>query len=147
MEFLVLKMKKSYEVLLELIVARNSSSDVTATFVRRVIDIYYKRFTCLPPASDFKLLDLLMNNWVSQNNTKGVDFNLYSTLEDAQDGTATVDDVVDPKAWTYVSYRNRRDNYGFPFESGPTGRVYSQWNSFRRRANSQGLSVGFYSLK
>ena len=96
-------------------------------------DIYYKRLTPLPPfgtnttAGEKYMLDMFMNNFNSLENTMGPngddtgDFQLYSTYEDALAGT---------NPWTYCHYAPVGSNYGFPFECGPTGRVWNEWNSY-----------------
>ena len=56
------------------------------------------------------------NDWKSENNTLGTDFNLYSTLEDA---------IQDTNAWTYCNYDD--PNVGMFRDCGPTGPVASQW--------------------
>merc|ERR1712226_674095 len=78
-------------------------------------DIYYKRLTPLP--ANFDMLNLMMNDWVSQDNLLNVDFELYSTYTDALVGDAS-------KRWTYCNYNDL--GIGFPRDCGPTGRV--NWN-------------------
>jgi len=107
------------------------------------VDIYYKRFTCLPDAEELKLLDLLMNNWVNTNNKRGEDFNLYSTLEDAISGFATTEESgEDPNAWTYCNFNG--GNIGFPRDCGPNGYTGYNWNSFRRGTYHEARSIAFY---
>jgi hypothetical protein len=137
-----------------LIEAGCTSTDVNGTvvdrycIVRRVCpscnsddhrDIYYQRYTELPPfgtnSSNYEmyLLDMFMNNWVSRNNTKGVDFDLFSSYEQALEGE---------DAWVYCNYNH--GNIGFPRDCGPRGAVGNQWNSFTRgggAANDHGWYV------
>jgi hypothetical protein len=90
-------------------------------------DIYYQRHTELPPFglnsenNEMYLLDMFMNNWVNRNNTRGTDFDLYSSYEQALEGDG---------AWTYCNYNH--GGIGFPRDCGPKGYVGSQWNSFIR---------------
>jgi len=90
-------------------------------------DIYYKRLTDLPlPSTEsggVNLLRLFMSYWDNKpaNNMAAGDFALYSTYEDALEGT---------NAWTYCSYST--SSYGFPHNCGPTGYVWHQWNSYAR---------------
>lgn len=104
------------------------------------LDIYYKRKTPLPPfgtnttAGELYFLDLFMNQWTSKNNVLNVDFELYSTYQDALDGT---------NKWTYCNYDYA--NVGFPRDCGPRGYVGANWNSY----NSGGYANhhGFYVEK
>ena len=82
-------------------------------------DIYYRRLTPMP--DDFDLLDTLMNNWMSLNNTLNVDFALYSTSLDA---------YYDVNRWTYCNYDD--PGVGFPRDCGPTNRVNNNWNAYYR---------------
>jgi hypothetical protein len=82
-------------------------------------DIYYRRLTPMP--DDFDLLDTLMNNWMSRNNTLNVDFALYSTFPDA---------YYDVNRWTYCNYDD--PGIGFPRDCGPTDKVTWNWNSYYR---------------
>mmetsp|Transcript_3648 Transcript_3648/g.8251 ORF Transcript_3648/g.8251 Transcript_3648/m.8251 type:complete len:532 (+) Transcript_3648:536-2131(+) len=90
-------------------------------------DIYYKRLTALPPPSTesggVNLLRLFMSYWNNKpaNNMAAGDFALYSTYDDAREGT---------NAWTYCAYST--SSVGFPHNCGPTGAVHSQWNSYAR---------------
>jgi len=94
-------------------------------------DIYYKRLTALPPNVDetdgVYLLDMFMNNWSDRiANTLNVDFELYSSYEDAIAGTSR---------WTYCNYND--PGIGLPRDCGPTGHVGNQWNAYVR-ANPPG---------
>jgi len=99
-------------------------------------DIYYKRLTDIPPHDELYLLDLFLNNWASAPANKlGVDFELYSTYEDAVSGT---------NAWTYCNYDNT--NIGFPRDCGPSGRATGNWNSYVKNGGSANHH-GFYVEK
>jgi hypothetical protein len=98
-------------------------------------DIYYRRITPLPDDMNFKFL--LQSNWVSQDNTLGTDFRLFSSYSDALEN--------DPaKSWTFCNYD---DNTGFPRDCGPTAAVGCQWNSWTRGTCSDGSHVAFYLEK
>jgi len=90
-------------------------------------DIYYKRLTALPPpiteSGGVNLLRLFKSYWNNKpaNDMAAGDFALYSTYDDAREGT---------NAWTYCNYST--SSYGFPHNCGPTGSVHSQWNSYAR---------------
>jgi hypothetical protein len=88
-------------------------------------DIYYVRISDLPPPEHY-FLDQLMNQWTIDYNENKVDFLLYSDYELAKE--------ADPeKAWTHCDYNNNaNDGYGFPRNCGPTGYVWSEWNSYVR---------------
>lgn len=81
--------------------------------------IVYKRLTPLP--DNLNIEALFVYNWVdSPSNVKGVDFDLFSSMEDALDGT---------EAWTFCNFNAH--NIGFPRDCGPEGRVNQQWNSLK----------------
>jgi len=104
-------------------------------------DIYYRRFTEVPPSPDFNLLDLFLNNWNDTNNVRGIDFNLYSSYDDAKNGYATRSETdTDPNAWKYCNFNYL--NVGFPRDCGPSGYVGNQWNSFKRYGGA--ASHGYY---
>jgi hypothetical protein len=84
-------------------------------------NIYYKRLTSLPPAEEHEFLDLFMSNWYeSPSNKLGVDFNLFSTYEDALAGT---------NAWVFCSYDE--EGIGFPGNCGVSEEnTRKNWNSY-----------------
>merc|ERR1712008_291268 len=89
-------------------------------------DIYYQRRTALPPPGtnpdngEVYLLDMFMNNWMSyMNKMSDGDFELYSTYQDALEGT---------NPWLYCQYGSK--GIGFPHNCGPNGAVHNQWNSY-----------------
>jgi hypothetical protein len=75
----------------------------------------------VPGPEDLNFIDLFLNNWFSKNNTLHVDFELYSTYEDA---------LKQENEWAYCNYDHGR--VGFPRDCGPTGYVPCQWNSYVR---------------
>mmetsp|Transcript_18236 Transcript_18236/g.30254 ORF Transcript_18236/g.30254 Transcript_18236/m.30254 type:complete len:559 (+) Transcript_18236:54-1730(+) len=85
-------------------------------------DIYYRRLTDVPSSEDFNFINLFMNNWISANNTIHVDFDLFSTYEDA---------IALQNKWTHCNYDS--ENVGFPRDCGPTALLSCQWNSYTRR--------------
>jgi len=101
-------------------------------------DIYYVRLTPYPPEGTVNLLDMFLNNWKSNGNTLGTDFELYSTYEEAVARAGG--------EWTSCNYD--RGNRGFPNECGPTELVHCQWNSYRSspctRGEYNGRSNAFY---
>ena len=80
-------------------------------------DIYYKRITPVPTTLDF--YDNLLNNWLSVDNTLNVDFELYSSYEDA---------LASQNKWTFCNYDH--EGVGFPRDCGPEGYIPSNWASF-----------------
>jgi len=98
--------------------------------------IYYKRLTPIPPTTQLDFLDLFMNNWESQNNTLNVDFQLFSTYENALD-------EVDP--WQKCNYNDK--NIGFPRDCGPTTHASHQWNSYVKDSWSHAYNNAFYVEK
>jgi hypothetical protein len=62
----------------------------------------------------------MINTWSSSNNVLNQDFELYSTLEDLENGV---------NKWTYCNYDD--DGVGFPRDCGPTGGVPSQWSPYQ----------------
>ena len=64
-------------------------------------DIIYKRLSPLPEYFDLK--DLFLENWFDDDNKLGVDFNLFSTFDDAKS---------DINAWTACNYND--PGIGFP---------------------------------
>eukprot|EP01083_Nonionella_stella_P263575 895219_1 len=85
--------------------------DCTSPFHK---EMYYKRITNL---NTFDLYSQ-MSVWTSINNTLGVDFNLYSTLQDA---------LTDATPWTHCNYDDIR--VGAFRDCGPTGIVAINWVS------------------
>jgi len=109
-------------------------------------DIYYRRFTAVPPADEYNLLDLFLNDWVDTNNTKGVDFNLYDSYEDAVDGSPDTEDSTDPNAWKYCNFN--RGNIGFPRDCNKdTVGKYYQYNTYKkgRRSPRYAYDNAFYT--
>jgi hypothetical protein len=67
------------------------------------------------------LYDNLLVTWSSKDNTINVDFELYSTLNDAQKGQYK---------WKYCNYND--NNIAFPRDCGVNRKTNSQWTSFTR---------------
>lgn len=85
-------------------------------------DIYYKRLTDIPSAEEYDFLANFMDDWFSTpSNLLGVDFELYSSYEDAIAGVGN---------WTFCNYDDHGE--GFPRDCGPTGKKSNNWNSYRR---------------
>jgi len=126
--------------------AEKTGEDFEPFIIRRVcdecvdshIDIYYKRFTPVP--SDMNFLNLFMNAWNDKNNKLGIDFNLYSTYEDAVAGVAK-----DPNAWKVCNFNY--GNIGFPRDCGPHGYVGNQWNSYRIGGGYANTHAFYYEIK
>ena len=83
--------------------------------------IFYRRLTGVPGPENLNFIDLFLNNWFSTKNTIHVDFELYSTYEDA---------LLQENEWAYCNYDHKK--VGFPRDCGPTGYVGCQWNSYTR---------------
>ena len=100
--------------------------------------IYYKRITPFPP--NFYLLELFLDNWVSENNELGIDFLLFDTYENAAGSGINGN-------WTYCNYDG---SVGFPRDCSPSRYVPCQWNSVTRRPCNTDYSAkswGFYVEK
>jgi hypothetical protein len=101
--------------------------------------IYYRRLTAVPEPATLNFLDLFLNNWVSKQNTLGVDFDLYSTYADA---------LAQTNKWLYCNYDDPK--VGFPRDCGRTAYSPCQWNSFLKGmcgGDYAPTSVGFYVEK
>ena len=95
-------------------------------------DIYYKRITML---DTFDYAEAMFNTWWKSNNENRVDFNLFSTLEEA-----LADDGHSGTCWRYVNYDYA--GVAFPYNAGPIRGVGGQWNSRTRG----GKAAEFYVL-
>merc|ERR1712003_143091 len=71
---------------------------------------------------------------VDTNNVLGVDFNLFSTYEDAEN---------DENPWTFCNYND--PTMGFPRDCGPSGYRAHQWNRFYN--NGGRYNVAYYVEK
>jgi len=101
-------------------------------------DIYYKRKNELPTPDDVNFLNMFTDNWVRyENDMEAGDFELYSTYQDALDGT---------DGWTHCDYGNY-DGYGFPRNCGPKGSVWNNWNSYKKYGHGYANHHGFYVEK
>ena len=104
-------------------------------------DIYYKRITPIPEFGEGEgqvyFLDLFMNNWFSTPaNELHIDFELYSTYEDALAGS---------NPWQYCNYND--PGIGFPRDCNKDSWGYgNQWNSYVR-SGADANHHGFYVEK
>lgn len=78
--------------------------------------IYYKRLTDWPT---YNIAKMFMDSWRNVENMMGEDFYLYSSYEDALNGT---------NEWKYCTYNA---GYGFPHDCGPERWTGCQWNRYR----------------
>jgi len=98
---------------------------------------YLKRYdqNGLPPNVD--LLKMVKDNWKQhENNTVNVDFDIFSTLDDA---------LQEKMPWKSVN--SDYHNVGFARDSGPDGFVYDQWNVWQTPLHNKHYgqrSVAFY---
>ena len=94
-------------------------------FLYKWRDIYYKRLTHIPEFGKAEgqvyFLDLFLNNWKSTpSNLLNVDFELYSTYDEAIAGT---------NKWVYCNYNDA--GIGFSRDCNKDNWAYgSQWNSY-----------------
>ena len=80
-----------------------------------------------------QMLNILKNSFVEENNTMGVDFELYSSMDDLQNGV---------NQWKFCNYGS---NYGFPYECGPEELTPKMWNSWdESKKGEYGTQVAFY---
>eukprot|EP00985_Skeletonema_marinoi_P026129 scaffold19973_cov161-Skeletonema_marinoi.AAC.1 len=91
-------------------------------------EIVYKRLTPWFPFQEgistdttIDIVNLFTNQWRNNNNVLHVDYELYSSVQDALTGT---------DEWEQADYNSNNHKYGFPRNSGPTGYVSNQWNSY-----------------
>ena len=114
-----------------------SSSSPIFYIMRKCVDcilshktIIYKRLTPLP--EDLNVEALFLYYWTdTPGNTRGVDFDLFSSMEDALAGT---------EPWQFCNFNHY--GVGFPRDCGPTRRVHSQWVS--SLWNNGRTDVAFY---
>lgn len=88
--------------------------------------IYYKRYTEL---NSFNLYQSTYD-WQSTHNVLGVDFNLFSTLQDA---------LADTNPWTYCNYDD--PNIGMFRDCGPTGGHGGEWTSRTRGGDAAAFYI------
>lgn len=81
--------------------------------------IFYKRTSAIPDG--WSIYNNMYSDWFSAQNNIHVDFELYSTLEDACNGV---------NQWQYCNYND--PGIGFPRDCGINGGVGGQWNSKSR---------------
>ena len=78
--------------------------------------IFYKRLTSIPSA--FSIYEMFSSNFVSENNVLDVDFELYSSYQDA---------VAGSNKWISCGYGG--SGLGFPGTCGPSTAATGQWNN------------------
>jgi len=99
--------------------------------------VYIKRYDAngLPPNVDF--LNDVKDNWKQyENSTVNVDFDIFSTYDDA---------LQEKEPW--LSVNSDYYNVGFPRDSGPDVFVYNQWNVWETPVHNKHYgqsSVAFY---
>lgn len=98
--------------------------------------IYYKRRTAWPSSETLNIAELFMNNWRSENNLRGVDFDLYSSYEDA---------LNEVNAWQTCNYDH--GNVGFPRDCAPVFPIGCQWSSYKRHMCHDAQTHAFYIEK
>ena len=76
-------------------------------------EIYYKRITDINTFDVYSVMKL----WTSTNNLLGIDFKLYSTLQDA---------LADTNGWSYCNYDDFAGEVGAFRDCGPSGFVGCQ---------------------
>jgi len=111
----------------------------TGSIVRRICrschrnthkDIIYKRLT---PKGEVDFKDLFLNHWQSNENVRTSDFNLFSSMDDAENDT---------NPWQFCNYNDW--GVGFPRDCGPTGPVGGEWVSMRGHGETD---FAFYLYK
>lgn len=107
-------------------------------------DMYYKRLTPLPPpgtnttAGEVYFLNMFMNRWASYKNGLNTDFELYSTYQDALDGT---------NRWLFCNYDYFSHPVGFPRDCGPYSYTSDQWNSYTQWMPDAAKHHGYFVEK
>ena len=81
-------------------------------------EIFYRRYT---ETAGFSVYSSMLETWSQTDNVLGVDFDIFSTLADAEAGT---------NAWAFCNYDD--PGIGFPRDCGPSKSASSNWNSFRK---------------
>jgi Notch-like protein len=113
-------------------VASNFNDHVVAgSIVRRLCgdcvdshkEIYYKRLTS---TDGVDMEDLFIGTWASTDNALHVDFELYSTYDDAVNGN---------NPWKFCNYDDT--NIGFPRDCGPECSTWHNWNSLTHSNSRQ----------
>jgi hypothetical protein len=89
--------------------------------------MFYRRLT---PLGGFDLFDCIKSNWTdAPGNAFNVDFELYSSLEDALAGDAA-------NRWTSCNFDDP-SGVGFARDCGPKGSMNTQWNSWSGRGGQK----------
>ena len=89
-----------------------------------------------PSSETLIIAELFMNNWRSENNLRGVDFDLYSSYEDA---------LNEVNAWQTCNYDH--GNVGFPRDCAPVFPIGCQWSSYKRGMCHDAQTHAFYIEK
>ena len=89
-------------------------------------EVYYKRLTDIP----VDLLTIIEEDWRSVDNTFNIDFQLFSSYEDAVN-------VANP--WTYCSFDGV--DQGFPGTCGPSGEVLDQWINMNKNLGQADVAI------
>eukprot|EP00729_Bicosta_minor_P018203 gene18203-15822_t len=80
-------------------------------------EMYYRRYT---NTSDFSVYSSMLEVWSETNNVLGVDFDIFSTLANAETRT---------NAWSFCNFDDQGVGVGFPRDCGPYGPSGNNWNS------------------
>jgi len=81
-------------------------------------EIFYRRYT---ETASFSVYSSMLVTWSETDNVLGVDFDIFSTLADAEART---------NAWAFCNYGDQ--GIGFPRDCGPSGGSGGNWNSLTR---------------
>lgn len=93
-------------------------------------DIYYKRYTNINTFNAYSA----MKNWQSINNTISIDFNLFSSLQDA---------LTDTNPWTYCNFD---DAVGAFRDCGQSSLVPLQWTADTNIYASSAAKPALFSI-
>ena len=74
--------------------------------------------------------------WSNKNNVLNVNFQLFSTLDDALKGE---------NPWKFCNYNDVTSKIGFPRDCGPTRNVGGQWNSKKHGGTRKNVQYSYYS--
>eukprot|EP01084_Bolivina_argentea_P130028 229577_1 len=88
-------------------------------------DIYYRR---LGNRDTFNAYSNMKVTWTDVNNHIGIDFNLYSSLQDA---------LTNTNAWEACNYNDYTNSIGAFRDCGPTQTIANQWTANNKGKNSK----------
>eukprot|EP01084_Bolivina_argentea_P130027 229576_1 len=88
-------------------------------------DIYYKR---LRNVDTFNAYSNMKSTWSDTDNELGVDFNLYTSLQDA---------LTNTNAWQICNYNDYTNSIGAFRDCGPTQTIANQWTANNKGKNSK----------